>query len=149
MQATSPIKRWKCVGTDIYEGTRIVRVKFNEQISSFPYWVCLFYSLQSRCVDCVPSLGTFCRTALTSNSTSVGKGVEAFAKADEERVMESSRMDLAFVITCFINSVQNIHYQFNVLSDHGILWFSVGEAAGCRSGGIWCLCFSLLRSENY
>lgn len=37
VQATSPIKRWKWVCTNIYEGTRIVLVKFNEQVSSFPY----------------------------------------------------------------------------------------------------------------
>lgn len=37
MQATSPIKRRKWAGTDIYDGIRILRVKFNEHVSSLPY----------------------------------------------------------------------------------------------------------------
>lgn len=37
VQATSTIKRRKWAGTDIYDGTRFLRVKFNEHVSSLPY----------------------------------------------------------------------------------------------------------------
>lgn len=37
VRATSPIKRRKWAGTDIFDGTRFCRVKFNESIQSLPY----------------------------------------------------------------------------------------------------------------
>lgn len=54
-------------------------------------YVCLIHS-QSRCVDCASSRGTFCRTALISKSTTVGKSVEAIAEPDEERDVVSSQI---------------------------------------------------------
>ena len=37
VEPMSPIKRRKWAGTDIYDGTRFLKVKFNEQVTSLPY----------------------------------------------------------------------------------------------------------------
>lgn len=100
VQATSPIKRRKWVGTDIYEGTRIVQVKFNEQVSSFPYstkfetlreteHVCLIHYNQLPWFQ-NPQLRAKVRRLLLSHM--------------KERCGE--QLDLTFVETCFISSLQ-------------------------------------------
>ena len=63
--------------------------------------------------------------------------------------LKQSRIDLCLVKTGLINYVYNINYRLNALSDHATLRFGLGETAGGRCGGMWCLNSSLLNRQDY